>query len=284
MKTLNTNDISTLSIKVTEEIAKRNIHTFLKTAISNSDLFFSKNTYYYYYYNSNTFIYEIIFYEKSSETTTLEPFLIAQKLNQNDDVIKIFLVVDYFIVSKNNKLLIFKKVNTIDVEEISLYVNQMYKIEEFEIIEITQEYIDSLLDEKKTLLNDEFYPLYPKKSFYVFSAFVTISSLIFILMLYLVYYKEEHVKIAKKVHTKVHRVSSNNSIDKIIELFEYIKLNDITIDNVFSSNKKIKTILYHPQKSQLLTFANTYKKNFNIKLLKYDDIKRMYIMEIIVEY
>jgi len=153
MKTFNTNEISTLSIKVTEEISKRNIHAFLKTTISNSNVFFSKNTYYYFYYNSNTLTYEIIFYEKQSQNTTLEPFLITQKLSQNDDIVKIFLVNDYFIVSKNHKLLIFKKVDKIDIDEISLYVKQMYKIDEFETIEITENYVDSLGEENNLKLN-----------------------------------------------------------------------------------------------------------------------------------
>jgi len=284
MEILNINEISTLSIKVTEEITKKSLHNFLKTSIKNSNSYFSKNTYYYFYYNSNTLTYEIILYEKLSQKATLEPFLITQKLNQNDEVIKIFLVNDYFIVSKNTKLLILKKVNSIDEEEISLYVNQMYKIEEFEIIEITQDYLDSLAQEKCLFLNDGFYPLHPKKSFFVFSIFATASLFVLLFMIYSMYYKVEYINTTKPIKEIVHKTSTEGTINKTIELFKYIKLNHITIDKVIYSNKKIKTILYHKKKSQLLSFANSYKKNFRIKFLKFNEIQRMYTMEITIEY
>jgi len=286
MKTLSIDCISTLSIKVTEEITKKSLHNFLKTSIINSNSYFSKNTYYYFHYNSNTLTYEIILYEKLSQNTILEPFLIVQKLNQTDDEVKIFLVNDYFIVSKNNKLLILKKVNSIDIEEISLYVNQMYKIQEFEIIEITQDYVHAIVQEKHLCVGvkDEFYPLHPKKSFLVFSTFAISSLFVLLFMIYGVYYKEEYITTAKPILKSVHKVSADKTINKTIELFKYIKLNHITIDKVIYSNKKIKTILYHKKKSQLLSFANSYKKNFHIKFLKFNEIKRMYTMEITIEY
>ena len=284
MKTLNTNEISTLSINVTEEITKRNIYSFIKTAILNNNVSVSKNTYYYFYFHSNILTYEIIFYEKTSDKITVMPFLITQKLNENDDIIKIFLVTDYFVVSKNNKVLIFKKVNSINLEEISLYVKQIYKIEEFKMIEVRQDYVKTITQGKDFVAKYDFYPLYPKKSFYIFSVFVILTLIGLILMIYTEYYKVKHVKTTKPVNNLVVKVSSNSSIDKTLELFKYIKLNGIMIEKVSSSNKKIKTILYHHQKSQLLLFANTYKNKFNIKLLKYDDIKGMYSMEIVIEY
>lgn len=284
MKTLNTSEISTVSIKVTEEIESRSLHNFLRTSITNSNLFFSKYTQYYFYYNSNTLTYEIIFYEKSSEGITLEPFLIVQKLNQNDDMVKVFLANDYFIVSKNNKLLIFKKVNSRNKEEISLFVKQMYKIKEFETIEITQDYLDSLVHEKYLPFIDEFYPLYPKKSFYIFCTFITVVSLIFIFMVYFNYYQENSVKNTKPIQQIVHSIQDDKTMNKTIELFKYIKSNHIVIDKVTYSNSKIKTILYHKDKSHLLAFTNGYKENLHIKLLKFNDVKSLYSMEITVEY
>jgi len=284
METLNANKISTLSIKVTEEITKKSLHNFLKTSIKNSNSYFSKNTYYYFYYNSNSLTYEIIFFEKSSQNITLEPFLIVQKLNHNDDVVKVFLVNDYFIVSKNTKLLILKKVNRIDEEEISLYVNQMYKIQEFEIIEITQDDVHALSQEKYLPLKDEFYSLYPKKSFFTFSIFATASSFVLLFMIYSVYYKVEYINTTKPIKKIIQKNSTDRTINKTIELFKYIKINHITIDKVIYSNKRIKTTLFHKKKSQLLSFANSYKKNFHIKFLKFNEIKRMYTMEITIEY
>ena len=284
MKTLNTNEIITLSIKVTEEIEEKSLHNFLRTSILNSNLFFSKNTYYYFYYNLNTFTYEIIFYEKLKEHIYLEPFLIVQNQAQNDDVIKVFFYNNNFIVSKNEKILILKKVNKIDIEEISLYVKQIYKIKEFEIIEILQEYLDALVIKKNLPVVNAFHPLYPPKSFYIFCTFLSTSLLAFVLILYFIYYKEDNVKTIKHTQQIVNNFSSDKIIDKTIELFKYIKLDHIIIDKVSYTNSKIKTILYHKKKSHLLSFTNRYTKNLHIKQLKYNDIRSMYSMEITVEY
>lgn len=284
MKILNTNEISTLSIKVTEEITKKSLHNFLKTSISNSNAFFSKNTYYYFYYNSNTLTYEIIFYENLSQNRVLEPFSIVQKLNKNDNVVKIFLFYDYFVVSKNDKIMILKKVSRINIDEISLYVTQMYKIQEFEIVEITQDYLDTLSQEKQLTIKHEFYPLHPKKSFFVFGVFLIASLFVLMLIIYNEYYKVEHTKNTNPITEMVHIGSNSKIIDKTTELFKYIKLNHIIIDKITYSNKKIKTILFHKKKSHLLSFADIYKKNFYIKFLKYNDMKNMYTMEITIEY
>ena len=283
MKTLNTNEILTLSIRVSEKIANKNLHNFIKSSIINSNLYFSKNTYYYFYYNLKTFTYEIIFYEKLSEEIILEPLLLIQHLNKNDNKVMLLLVKDYFVLTKNNKLLIFKKVNSIDKDEINLYVKQIYKIEEFEVLDITQKYLETLVSEQHLALNVEFISLYSKKSFYIFNVFVIVASFILILMLYLEYYKVGNVNDTKSTEKIVNIIKKDKIIDKTIALFKYIKLNNITIDKVSFSNKKIQTTLYHKKKSHLLSFANTYKKNFYIKLLTYDDIKDMYKMEIIVE-
>lgn len=284
METLNANEISTLSIRVTEEIVEKNLHNFLKTSIINSNLYFSENTYYYFYYNANTFIYEIIFYEKLSSNTILEPFIIVQKLNKDDDIVKVILLSNYFIVSKKNKLLLMKKVHTMDIKEVSLYVNQMYKIQKFETHHISQEYLDDIKQEKHLHVKDEFYPLYPKKSFALFSTFTVSSVILLILMIYTVYYKKDDIQHIKPVISVVNTDSSEMTIKKTSELFHHIKTEGIIIDKIIYFNKKIKTTLYHENKSYLLSFANTYKNNLQIKVLNYNEMNSMFTMEIIIEY
>ncbi len=180
--------------------------------------------------------------------------------------------------------MILKKVDNIDNEEISLYINQIYKIKEFEIIEITQDILDSLVNEKNSLTMSLFYPLYPKKSFYFFCTFIVLTFLVFGFILDNIYNKKHNMKTTQVTPIVLHRASDSKTILKIIELFKYIKLNGIKIDKISYSKGKIKTTLYHKKKSHLLIFVNTYKKHLMIKLLKYNEIKRIFTMEITVEY
>ncbi|MGK0256345.1 MAG: hypothetical protein ACI81I_000962, partial [Arcobacteraceae bacterium] len=50
MKVLDIENIHTLSIKVTEKIAKKNLLKFIRTTIFNSELSFSKTSHFYFYY------------------------------------------------------------------------------------------------------------------------------------------------------------------------------------------------------------------------------------------
>jgi len=48
-------------------------------------------------------------------------------------------------------------------------------------------------------------------------------------------------------------------------------------------NKKIKMSLYSRDKSKLINFAVTYKKDILIKSMKYDRNKLLHTMEVILE-
>jgi len=289
MKILTVDDISTLSVKVTEKIEEKNLHNFIRTAIINSDFIITKYYYYHYYYHSKTFTYEIIFYEKLSSKTFLEPFFLINQYsnNSNYDDINVLLVKNYLMVTKHNRLLILKKVKKLDKEEISLYLQQIYKIKEFKIIEVSEEDFEKSIEKSSMIEVTGSYALYPKKSFYFFIVFIISSLLICFISIYVDYINVNNITIVKQPIVKEienKTITSKNIIIQTIELFKYLKVKKIQIEKVVYSKNKIKTTLSHKEKSNLLEFVKKYKKNIHLKSLIFSEIKNIYTMDISFEY
>jgi len=289
MKILTVDDISTLSVKVTEKIEEKNLHNFIRTAIINSDFIITKYYYYHYYYHSKTFTYEIIFYEKLSSKTFLEPFFLINQYsnNSNYDDINVLLVKNYLMVTKHNRLLILKKVKKLDKEEISLYLQQIYKIKEFKIIEVSEEDFEKSIEKSSMIEVTGSYALYPKKSFYFFIVFIISSLFICFISIYVDYINVNNIAIVKQPIVKEienKTITSKNIIIQTIEFFEYLKVKKIQIEKVVYSKNKIKTTLSHKEKSNLLEFVKRYKKNIHLKSLIFSEIKNIYTMDISFEY
>jgi len=282
MNTITIDDISNVSIQVTEEIKSKYLHSFLKTSILNNSSKLSQKTYYSFFYNEKTKTYEILYFEYNEESN-IEIFDVIEKFNHNDNIVKVLIDSTYFIVSKNDKLLAFKKITDVKIDEIKLYIRQMYGIEEFECIKVTEE--NKSCPNKANKNKDyEYYSLYTKKSFFVFCLFFIISFFLFIATLYF-----ESTSKNKELDTSIKReyINTNSRISiskKTIQLFEAIKENNILIEQVTYSNNQIKTIMYHKTKSALLEFTQKYNDKSNIELLKYNSSKKMYQMEISFEY
>jgi len=285
METFPVENISTLSINVSEVIEEKNLHQFLRSSIENSNIIASSSTYYNFYYNADISTYEIIVFQKESNKIKIEPFLLLQKYYKSDDIVKVILTAGYFLVIKNDKILILKKMENSDKEEISLYLKQIYKIDKFEIIETTTESLKSLKKEETFSLVFPSYPLYPKKSFYYFLLFCIFSMGLLFILIYFDYEPKNDFSKTKTQSTIVtNTVTGKKTVKKVLNLFSYIQSQNIIIDKILYSNKKIKTVLYHNNKLQLLQFVNIYKSKLELKSLKYNETNKLYAMEISLEY
>lgn len=284
MRKLNADEIHTLSIKVTEEINTKNLHKFVRTAILNSDFPFSTNTSYSFYYNSNTLTYEILFFDNTTDTY-LEAYSLLRIYKRTDKLIQVLLCENYFLIIKENKLLILKKFNSTTNEEISSYIQQMYKIEEFNIIEVKESDLE-YSNEDKLCIDNSIHPLYVKKSFYYFLSFLSIS-LCFLIMI--IYWNHERSLIQINSFIDKTNQSQKNSKNErvtrnIISLFQMMKDYNIKIEKISYINHKIKTILESKDESNLLAFTSNYNKEIQIKSLKYNEEKNIFIMGVTIEY
>jgi len=190
MDTIQIDDISTLSIQVTEEIESKHIHTFLKTSILNDNPNVSKKTHYYFFYNQSNRMYEILYFENSLDTN-VEVFDIVEKFNNNDNIVNVLISDSYFILCKNGKIIALKKIDDVKIEEIKLYIEQMYKIENFEVIVLTKKDTEQLESNSKNNSYNNCYNLYNKKSFYIFCSFLLTTFILFVIIVYFTFYEKE---------------------------------------------------------------------------------------------
>ena len=283
MKILNINDIQTLTIKVTEEINPKNLHLFLKTSILNSGLPFSKNSFYYYFYHLDLLTYEIIFYEKNAEDIFLEPFLLLEEYSKTDNSVKVYVTDSYFVVVKSSKVLVLKKITTLDMNEISTYIQQIYNLSNFELIQISNETLLDIAQQKRSLYMDGFYPLYSKKSFNIFLAFSLLGLFLLLIFLYIGNLETAN-KVTPIVQKKIQVKHKSDVMTQVNLLFKNIKSNTIIIEKINYENKHFQTILYHKEQKKLLDFANIYGAKIDIKTLKYEPTKKLYRMEVDIEY
>jgi len=283
MKILNINDIQTLTIKVTEEINPKNLHLFLKTSILNSGLPFSKKSFYYYFYHLDLLTYEIIFYEKNAEDIFLEPFLLLEEYSKTDNSVKVYVTDSYFVVVKSSKVLVLKKITTLDMNEISTYIQQIYNLSNFELIQISNETLLDIAQQKRSLYMDGFYPLYSKKSFNIFLAFSLLGLFLLLIFLYIGNLETAN-KVTPIVQKKIQVKHKSDVMTQVNLLFKNIKSNTIIIEKINYENKHFQTILYHKEQKKLLDFANIYGAKIDIKTLKYEPTKKLYRMEVDIEY
>ena len=72
-------------------------------------------------------------------------------------------------------------------------------------------------------------------------------------------------------------------IGKTIDLFKYLKLNNIMVENLDYKNNKIQAILLHKDKKKLLDFLVIYNDSIDIKSIEYQDKKNNYRMVVVIE-
>jgi hypothetical protein len=284
MQILDIENIHTFSIKVTEKIAKRNLLKFIRTTIFNSEVSFSKTSHLYFYYLSSSLTYEIILYDKLSSDIILEPFLLLNNNVIEKDVVFVYITENYFLVSKNNKPMILKEISDTSQGDITIYLEQIYKINDYKLIYLNKEEIINIKKVENNLVKYKGYSLFPEKSFRVFSIFLLCSSILLIFSIFMVYHSDNNIKIIPQTTLKEKIVINHlRPIDKTVEIFNKISKYDIHINQISFTNKKIKISLYNSDKSKLINFAVSYKKNIVIKSIKYDKDQLVHTMEVSIE-
>ena len=297
MQVISSDQIKTHSVKVTEKIQNRYLKEFIKNSLENDNLTITANTYYYYTFLEEYFSYEIIFFEKTNKKFILEPFLFtAYYHNKDTKSIDIFLTHRYFVIYKNQELLLFKNISNISIEDLNSFIIQTYKIEVNNIIPIDETKLSKLKKEylsNNTQKSITFIPFKYSHSFNIFLSFFFISSIS------LGYYLNtksnqvveqnnpiELINIQNK-YLELRQIYKNNEkkpIDKIIRFFQYLKENSITLSTLKYQHTNINTTLFHKNKIHLLNSIADYQKEIKINSLTYNKQKQNYQMDITLEF
>ena len=289
--------IRTLSIIVTEEITYKYLFDFLKTTILNSDIIISQNLQYYYSFIPSSMSYEIIVFDipKNKKTNfILEPFLPFNYYdNDNLNTTDLFIADNYFVLYKNKELLLYKKITSINIDDITKYLLQTYKIKLDNIIYLDKKLIKNLQNsyfEKEYIL----YSLFQNKTFQAFQIFFILITILFGYLAFnnltgkqiITKSSKEVISLENKYNNLIQIYNKNNHlpIDDMIKFFKYVKLNNITIEHIIYKDRTIKTIAIHKDKKILIDIATMYGKDIDIKYITYNKDLHNFKMEITIEF
>lgn len=294
---LDANNIQTLSIKVTEPINKKQLLKFLRTSIVNSDISFSKQSCFYYSFNKANSSYEIFVYDSNDLTNAiLEPSLFLIHYPSKDNTI-VYVYKNYFALFSNNQLLLLKQIQNTQNDDlkndIQTYISQIYKIDNVEIIIISE---DKLKDIKELSVDNlkqikqfqkNMYKLYENNSYRNFLIFVAVSFFCTFLFSYLdMKSKKEMITLAKpkvQIANYQSKIIHKKPLDKILPLFkEFKKLNLKTSQISFKSNSLDLTLLSE-SKQNILKLMKTYNNKISMKTLRYDEKLKIYSMDVTFE-
>lgn len=298
MKVIDSTNIQTLSIKVSEKINKKNVFDFIKTNLMNSDVVITSNTYYYFTFMKPYLSYELIVFDKIDDQCTLEPFIFTSYYEKNSTKsIDLFLTNSYFVLYENKNLLLYKNITNISSEDIESFIYQTYKVQIDNTYTFDNDKIKKIKEDylKNNSLSNKlkFYSINQNNSFNIFLSFVLVVSTVFGYMIYnklsvsiVVQDDSNYLQVIQDKYQKLKEIYKNNDkkpIDNMVEFFKYLKLNHIRIDSIRYKDKKIQTTLFHKNKKKLFDTLAIYTQNISIKSVIYDQYEEDYKMEISIE-
>lgn len=289
--------ITSFSIQVKEKINKKFLQSFLETSLNKNNITQDKNQYYYYIFLEDNLSYEILTFNTNGKKDFIpEPFLLFEYYNNKKETkgFDLFLLNNYFVLFKDKRLILYKKLNIANKGDILLYLNQVYSIEPTNIIELSSSRLKeyqknfSLSNKDKRIKLHNFYR---NNSFKYFSYFL-ISS--FIILGYLIFHDYTNPNIAtdkyklKNIESKYKNIKIKYNTKKItqqlIDLFGYLKINGIYIEKINIDKGIVSTSIFHKIKGKLFDFTTIYSKNVRINSISHIKEKDIYKMEIKIEF
>jgi len=291
---LDSSEIQSFSVKVTEQIRERYLLDFLRTAIINEQLDINKQSYFYYSFISSALSYEILVFNAPNKNTLPEPFIFQEEAISN--TLELFITRNYFCLFKDKNLLLYKNIDNILQEDIQKYIEQLYKIKVDKVTIIDKNRYHSIKDNfitNRKKYSFDFYTVTKEKSFTLFLIFLFVTVSIFSTALLMQYHNAidttnkntftpQYEKGYKKL-LKLYKTTNIKPIDISISFFKYIKNNTITIENISYKNSKLYTTLIDTHRKKLLKVISNYTRNIAVQSIQFNKNKQNYEMDIIID-
>jgi hypothetical protein len=301
-KLIPTSDIQTIQISVTEEINLKFLNKFITTTLVTNKIEITSETFIWYNFIKHKKRYDIYVVYNDSNYFNISPNIVSAFYKTNDIVsIDLFILKDTFIVFKNKQLYCFKCITYSNEEDIKNYICTTYKIDIDNIVYINDTKFQELqLAYEKIPIVKRYNPfkkLKEKKIFLFFIIYVAISTFIMLIFLYNSFINSSSLvqsKQLKKItqqYQKLKQKQTNQKIKydtkimpKIIELFRYIKLENLTIQKLTYTHNQITLALLHQNKNKLLNFLTIYNGKVNVHKVSLLENLSLYSMEIDIEF
>ena len=299
---ISASSIKTITIDVTEEINQNFLKDFIRTTLETNNITIDNDTYISYNFIQNNSLYEIYIIHSSLDNITIAPdILTIFYKNKDTKSIDLFILKDFFVIYKKEELYSFKYFKeSSEYEDIKSYVTQTYKLKLDNIYKIDEDKFNQLKllhsNQNSTTKKSSFNKLKKNNSFFVFTIFTFISIIIFLIFSYSTYtntqdtllsklttVKNKYQQIKQKQHSQSEPVNHNKISSKLIELFKYIKLENLTTQKISYESKIVSLALLHIKKDKLLNFLTIYPTNTTIESIKFLQEQEIYKMVIKIE-
>ncbi|MEA3352997.1 MAG: hypothetical protein U9Q33_04165 [Campylobacterota bacterium] len=188
-----------------------------------------------------------------------------------------------------------KQITDVSQEDIEIYVSQTYHMDINNVTYIDKTGLGQLKEKHHTIplhLEKKYHPVKVQSSYKLFIIYLTSSFIIFLSILLYKHTLDEQAKntnIKPQKETiqynklkKIYKQHNNKIVDHMTEIFKYIKLNNILLQELTYDNK-FRIIVTHKQKINLLNLISTYNKKTNISSLIFDKQYNIYKMELEIE-
>ena len=294
--------IKIITVDVTEEIDDNFIKDFIKTTLETNAIILDNHTYIAYNFIPNNSLYEIYVVYSTLDDLLIAPnILTAFYKNKETQTTDLFILKDFFVVFKEKKLYCFKSFKESSThKDINSYVTQTYKLHLDNIYIIDDDNFNQLkllyTNENSTVKESSFYKLKDDNTFLAFIIFISISIIIFLIFLYNYYFtthdtlstkltttknKYEHIK--QTQHNKKEPINNNKVSLKLIELFKYIKLENLITQKISYERDIISLALLYKEKDKLLNFLTIYPTTTTIEGIEFIKEQELYKMVIKIE-
>lgn len=283
--------ITTLSIKVTEEINKKDVLKFIKTTIINKHLTVENSLSFYYTYIKEILSYEIIVVDTNQIDFTIEPFLFLEDERNELEKSIVFMTKEYFVYYKNRELIFLKKIKNEKPLNIKAFVEHTFKVTLNNIYEVDDNELNKLreLNNQKKSNPKVFKKLQENNGFRTFIYIFILTTTLFLYLLFNDIKKDNNTNICMKNSYKLEKqyhnltkASYKNDLKPtkyIKELFKYLKIDKIKVEKIQYANKKIKINISHKSKEVLMNFLTKYNKKIKINYISSDLPNSRYNME-----
>jgi len=294
---IETSQIQIVTIGVTEKINPQFLQEFLKTTLEYKNILVDDTTLVW-----SNFIQEVSLYEIYIITTNnminmdIYPNILYLYYDKTykKDTIDLFILNEFFAVYKYGKLYCFKSIKESSNKDIENYITQTYKLTLDNIIQYDDAKFNELINLYKTTNHNKEKALFVKikqnNSFLLFIVFSLISILIFFFLSFDTYnnrldnLNNKLLKVQTKYNNLINKKITYGKVSpQLIELFKYIKLQNLITQKIVYEKNKIKLDLLHQNKTQLLNFLTIYSGNISIENIEFVKKEKLYKMVVQIE-
>ena len=297
-----TSNIQIVTINVTEKINTKFLNEFIATTLKTNQILCDDNTYIWYKFIEQINLYEIYVVYSLSNNFVIEPQILSKFYDKNihQKGVDLFILENFFALYNKGELYCFKGIEKSNIEDIKNYCVQTYQLPLDNIYKIDDSWFKQLQVAYEKDLSNQANTIFTKlkggNAFLFFSIFAFVSICIFTFFTYNSFSNisnssnERFLNIQKK-YNKL-KLQSQNSLAKInytkitpklIELFKYIKLENLTIAKIAYAKNQLQLVLLHKDKNKLLNFLTIYDHKTIIQKIEFLKEQNLYTMVINIE-